>query len=83
MDINRSIEKNRQSNEHLDSSYFDDSISTFKRNRSHTQRLMYPRPKKESEDIPSWEKLNFSDKAKLFSYWVVAINVACILVFVG
>lgn len=58
-------------------------MSTFRPNRSHTQRLLSPRPQKETEDIPSWEKLNFSDKAKLFSYWVIVINLACLLTFVG
>ena len=35
------------------------------------------------EDIPEWNKLTLSDKARLFSYWAILNIIGCILVFVG
>jgi hypothetical protein len=35
------------------------------------------------EDIPEWNKLTLSDKARLFSYWAILNIIGCVLVFVG
>ena len=35
------------------------------------------------EKIPTWEKLTFKDKAKLFSHWVIAIIFTNIIIIIG
>ena len=49
----------------------------------YSENKVYDAKQSLDEEIPSWEKLTFNDKAMLFSYWVIAIIFTNIVVLIG